>query len=763
MPTPNTVVNSNNDKPGVLPERFRVSRGTLLLDRFMTVAIRFGGVAVIVAVLGIFVFIFVEVVPLFRKAAVQDQETLATGVADPRVLGIDEWGELPFVFHPQSGFTFVRRSSGELETHPVAGMQGKEVSAIGFDRDHTRLVFGTAAGEVGSARVEFTADFASGARVIRSKIIEEAIYPADTPGAIRLVDYGDGGSNKTIVSVAAAAGGGERVEIMRLAQKRSLMGKGEVVPEQRADVSEHVRGRVKEVDASGTGDIVLVVTDQGWVHYFYVSAAGVEFRQEFQPLGGRQVAAVDYLLGGVSALVTGEDGDQRVFSLYRPDGTGERMFGEIKRFAALEGPPSLFAASQRKRLFLTGSSHFVSLRFSTTQDERWSKTLDFAPVAGVIDGKDGHMVFAKANGDLQYLALKDEHPAAGWRAYFGKIWYEGASAPSYEWQSTGGSDEFEPKLSLMPLIFGSLKGTLYAMMFSIPIALGAAVFSASYLPARVKRVVKPMMELMASLPSVVLGFLAGLWLAPLIQDRVPSVLLALLAIPVSSLLLGWVFGKLPVAVRARLTEGHEWLVAAPLVGLGAALGWWLGPALESWAFIYQSPAGEKIGDFRLWWPQVTGTGFDQRNSLVVGFMMGFAVIPVIFTIAEDAISNVPKSLTAAAAALGATRWQVVRTIALPIASAGIFSALMIGLGRAVGETMIMLMATGNTPLMEWNAFSGMRTLSANIAVELPEAPVRSTHYGTLFLGAIVLFAMTFVLNTVAEMLRQRLREKYKLV
>src|SRR5690606_17840187 len=136
------------------------------------------------------------------------------------------------------------------------------------------------------------------------------------------------------------------------------------------------------------------------------------------------------------------------------------------------------------------------------------------------------------------------------------------------------------------------------------------------------------------------------------------------------------------------------------------------------------------------------TPYSQRNSMVVGFMMGFAVIPVIFTIAEDSLSNVPSSLTAASSALGASRWQTVRHVVLPIASAGIFSALMIGLGRAVGETMIVVMATGNTPVMDFNIFSGMRTLSANVAVELPEAAVGSTHYRTLFLGALALFLMT---------------------
>jgi phosphate transport system permease protein len=230
------------------------------------------------------------------------------------------------------------------------------------------------------------------------------------------------------------------------------------------------------------------------------------------------------------------------------------------------------------------------------------------------------------------------------------------------------------------------------------------------------------------------------------------------------MLSGWIWTKAPVHVRSRVGLGNEYLlVLVPMVVFGF-IAWSLGPVLEQTFFLVEDPAtGKKVADFRLWWPQATGTPFDQRNSLVVGFMMGFAVIPIIFTISEDALSNVPASLKGAAMALGANRWQVVRTIVLPIASAGIFSGLMVGFGRAVGETMIVVMATGNTPVMDMNIFSGMRTLSANIAVELPEAAVHSTHYRALFFGALVLFMLTFVLNTTAELLRQHLRNKFKLV
>jgi phosphate transport system permease protein len=149
----------------------------------------------------------------------------------------------------------------------------------------------------------------------------------------------------------------------------------------------------------------------------------------------------------------------------------------------------------------------------------------------------------------------------------------------------------------------------------------------------------------------------------------------------------------------------------------------------------------------------------QRNALVVGFIMGFAVIPIIYTLAEDALSAVPEHLRAASLGAGATPWQTAMRIIVPTAMSGLFSAAMVGLGRAVGETMIVLMAAGNTPVMDWNIFNGFRTLSANIAVELPEAVRNSTHYRMLFLAALSLFAITFVVNTLAELVRLRFRKR----
>ncbi|MDP2874682.1 MAG: ABC transporter permease subunit, partial [Holophaga sp.] len=178
---------------------------------------------------------------------------------------------------------------------------------------------------------------------------------------------------------------------------------------------------------------------------------------------------------------------------------------------------------------------------------------------------------------------------------------------------------------------------------------------------------------------------------------------------------------------------------------------------------YAAPHFERLflgGDYRQWL-QGHGQIYEQRNSIVVGFAMGFAVIPIIFTISEDAMSAVPKSLSSASLACGASPWQTAWRVVLPTASPGIFSATMVGFGRAIGETMIVLMATGNTPILDWSPFNGMRTLAANIAVEIPEAPHHGTLYRVLFLAALLLFLLTVILNSLAELIRIRLRKRYE--
>jgi phosphate transport system permease protein len=366
---------------------------------------------------------------------------------------------------------------------------------------------------------------------------------------------------------------------------------------------------------------------------------------------------------------------------------------------------------------------------------------------------DGRGLLAvDASGMAHLWRLRNPHPEISLKTLFGKVWYEGYDDPGYVWQSSAATDDFEPKLSLTPLIFGTVKGTFYAMLFAIPLAILGAIYTSQFGNARLRGIIKPAVEIMAAIPSVIIGFLAALWFAPLLEKSIPGLFLSIAFVPLFLLLaiVLWQFVcKRPVF--KRLDRGLEFLLLAPIIVLAVICAIKLGPVVEATYF---------GGNFKLWLFSETGIRYDTRNNIIIAFALGFAVIPIIFTMSEDALSNVPSSLKAASLAMGASRWQTVWRVILPSASPGIFAGTMIGFGRAIGETMIVLMATGNTAIMDWSIFNGMRPLSSNIAVEIPEAPVGGTLYRVLFLSAVILFVMTFVLNTVAELVRQRLRKKY---
>lgn len=353
---------------------------------------------------------------------------------------------------------------------------------------------------------------------------------------------------------------------------------------------------------------------------------------------------------------------------------------------------------------------------------------------------------------LTVWKLDIPHPEISFGTLFGKVWYEGYDKPEYAWQSSAANDDFEPKLSLVPLVFGTIKATLFAMLFATPLALLGALYTSQFMSPKLKGRVKPVVEIMAAIPSVVIGFLAGLWLAPLIDTCILSVFLSLVIVPLALLVTIFFWKRIKTAsLLQKITRGREFIAMVPVVVLGAYLAWLVSGVAEASLF---------AGDFKQWLYSALGVRYDQRNSIIIAIALGFAVIPIIFTIAEDAISNVPRNLTAASLALGASRWQTAWRVVLPSALPGVFSAIMIGFGRAIGETMIVLMATGNTPIMSWSLFNGLRSLSANIAVEIPEAPLNSSLYRTLFLSAVLLFVFTFIINTVAESLRQKFRKKY---
>jgi phosphate transport system permease protein len=525
--------------------------------------------------------------------------------------------------------------------------------------------------------------------------------------------------------------------------------------ESRQSLSLPAEGEITALALDGRGEDLFVGTSSGQV-------ITVDLRDPSEPkvagevrlANAHGITVMGFLVGDRTLVVGDAGGGVTSWQPLKKGEGGERQLQRVYTFDPHASPVTVFAPSRRDKGFITADASGTGLlRYGTTGQTLLTLRGEGKGVmAATYAPKANGVILADGTGRLFNWTVTNPHPEITLKSVFGKVWYEGYDRPEYVWQSTGGTDDFEAKFSLTPLIYGTLKGTFYALLFAIPLALLGALYASQFMHPTLKGIVKPTVEIMAALPSVVLGFLAGLWLAPIVEKFVPGIFLMPVVIPALILATLGVWRLAPIQFRHRIKPGTEVFLLIPVAILGGWLAFYLGGVVD------QLVLG---GNYRGWLLRALGLTYDQRNSLVVGFAMGFAVIPIIFTIAEDSLSSVPQHLTAGSLALGATRWQTALRVVLPTASPGIFSAIMIGFGRAVGETMIVLMATGNTPVMDWSIFNGFRALSANIAVELPEAPEGATLFRVLFLAALLLFVMTFLVNTAAELVRLKLRRKYR--
>jgi phosphate transport system permease protein len=723
-----------------------------LVDRLATGTITFGGLFIIVAVLFIFLFILGETLPLFRPAqgqargAIQLATVSAAAPAAPEgplAVGVDEYQIYLYELLPDGRFVIFRLADGSVAKEiRLASLTAATIVSAARSLSGDFVGAGTADGRVVLAQVRFVPKYEEQKLVdIDVDVRERGVFDVDpSRRPVREVTYTESEGKK---AVAALLGDDEivvvRIDESEQEKRETLRTDGEKVT--------HVR--------LGRTEGLVAATDKGNLHYWEL---GSEFRKiEVKHASAEPITAIEYVLGGNSMLVGDDKGNLSAwFRVRLRDEDADLSLVQAHQFPSQGTVIQAIGRSPRDKSFVTaGADGSLVLRHLTSE----RTLLTFAGEGRSVDSilitpKSDGIIARDAAGKLLRFDISNPHPEVSWRALFGKVWYEGYSKPEYVWQSTGGTDDFEAKFSLVPLIFGTIKGTLYALLFAVPLAIMGALYTSQFMHPNVKAKVKPTVEIMAALPSVVVGFIAGLWLAGRVERNLVPVLLMIVLLPLFGTSGMLVWDRVPRTVRNRLKPGMEVALILPLVILGGFAAFLLGPAVE---------AGLFGGDFQLWLKSALNVVYDQRNCLVVGIAMGFAVIPIIFTIAEDAFSSVPQHLTAASLALGASRWQTAIGVVLPTASPGIFSAVMIGFGRAVGETMIVLMATGNTPVLDWSIFNGMRTLSANVAVEIPEAPYGGTLYRTLFLAGLVLFLMTFFVNTLAELVRQRLRERYRAI
>ena len=731
-------------------------------DRTAAVTISIGGFGVLAAILLIFFYLLYEIVPLFRSATVTPGATYALSkfsdnAAPPLYLTLEEQNEIGMRIDRSGEIVFFKVASGEpVQTLTPPLPAGATLTSFALDAEQNHVVgYGLSDGSALLLRHDYHASYGGETRSIEPQVA----YPfgeaplAIAPGApLQTLAVRDTDSGLVIVAVADNHLVGKRWD------KREDFLSGEKVLEE---------STLPALTADIVPSRLLISPDQRWLYAFahdssyrVINLDNGQVVDSGRLFGDAQMSDARFLLGGISLMVSSDKGKVgQWFLVRRADGTPQlTAVRDFPLDASGSGSTSvnLLATEQRRKGFAAiDSEQRLHLMYATSERTLLKRSLGEARVtAFAFSPRANAAVYETENGEVHMLTISNHHPEVSWSALWSKVWYEQYGEPDYVWQSSSASSDFEPKYSLMPLAFGTLKAAFYAMIVAAPLAICGAIFTAYFMSPTLRRKIKPLIELMAALPTVILGFLAGLWLAPLIELNLPGVFSFLVIMPLATLLAAFGWNAMPMSVRKHIPDGWQPMLLIPVV---LVVGWL---CFGSSGVIEHTLFG---GDLRLWMKQNWDIDYAQRNALIVGIAMGFAVIPNVFSIAEDAIFSVPKQLSYGSLALGATPWQTLVGVVLPTASPGIFSALMIGLGRAVGETMIVLMAAGNTPIMDMNLFEGMRTLSANIAVEIGETAVNSTHYRVLFLAAFVLFMFTFVLNTLAEMIRQRLRRRYSVI
>jgi phosphate transport system permease protein len=744
------------DSTSVVVERNLKPR--LIRDAWFRRVMTFGGLSVIIAITLIFFYLASVVVPMFLPAQLGDPrpvKTVAPEAGATAYLALDELREVGARYGLDGRIQYFSFATGApLQDIRVAIPDGVAITSFAAGEASFRFkAFGLADGRVVVFRQVFDVTFAGDKRTVTPKIEyplgEEPIVLDEQGAAIRQLSVQVEGERMTAAGLTADG----RLVLVALEGSRNLI-TGAVTLQRTTGTVPAVEGTVREVIVEVKQRELLVVHGDRFISQFSIeNKARPTLMSRFEAVpAGERITATTVLSGGYSLIVASDKGSLVQWFGVR-DANNVPVMTRIRDFKPMPAAVTTLTAEHFRKGFVAGDElGNVGVYYTTSRrlvaDERFSRQ----PISHIEVGPRANgLLVADRTGQVWSADLVNDYPEVSFSSLWQKVWYEGYERAEYLWQSSAGTSDFEPKFSLAPLTFGTLKAAFYAMLISIPLAILGAIYTAYFMSPRMRKVVKPSIEIMEALPTVILGFLAGLWLAPLADNNLPAVLLCFVVIPLSIFVAAGIWRQLPHALTVRVAPGWEAALLIPVVMFAIWLCFQVGHPIEVVFF---------RGDMPNWLSNELGITYEQRNSLVVGIAMGFAVTPTIFSIAEDAIFSVPKHLTSGSLALGATTWQTLMRVVMLTASPGIFSAVMIGLGRAVGETMIVLMATGNTAVMDLSIFTGFRTLSANIGVEMPEAAVGTTHYRLLFLSALVLFVFTFAVNTVAELVRHRLREKY---
>jgi len=736
----------------------RHQRWRLIKDKITARCVVAGGLSIILAVVLIFFYLLYVVFPLLLPASanlVSSYDVPEFNLGKSVFLAIEEQNEVAVRFTDTGKAIFFSVANGTViaeENLPIP----EQVQIVSFAHggfDKGVVVYGLSDGRALIVKHEYKLSYADGKRTITPILLyplgKEPLVIDSQGQALTQIEVKLADKNNIVLAKTAD----NRIILCNFSKKESLFDEDASLERSESILPTLVNG-VDFLLLDKQQRNLYLANRQGDLTIFDIADKNQpSIKHTLNVMDqGMTISSFEFLNGDISLLIGDTSGLLSQWSMVR-DEQNHFSVVKLRSFKVSDAPIIAINPEQRRKGMLVADANGDIGIYNTTAERELikEKVAGGKPQGMALSPRANAFILQSEDGKIHYWKVENEHPEVSMSSLWGKVWYESYPKPDYIWQSSSASNDFEPKMSLIPLVFGTIKASFYAMLVAIPLSLFGAIYTGYFMAPRIRQYVKPGIEIMGALPTVILGFLAGLWLAPFIEIHLTGIFALLMLVPLGVMIFAFAWQRVPKEIRHKIPEGWDAIVLIPVVIFSAWVAFQLSPAIEALCF---------NGDLRTWMNKEFGIGYDQRNTLVVGLAMGFAVIPMIFSIAEDAIFSVPGHLTTGSLALGATPWQTLTKVVLLTASPGIFSAIMIGFGRAVGETMIVLMATGNTPVMDWSIFQGLRTLAANIAVEMPESEVNSTHYRVLFFAALVLFMFTFVVNTLAEVVRQNLRQKY---
>ena len=530
------------------PELQRKRRMRALKDHLTRWYVFIGGLAVLGAITLIFFFLGYVVLPLFQGADLNAKQAITPvwmqDAGKPLMLSVEEQNQVGMRVSDQGMVLFFNAKSGEeLSRVNLPLPADTHVTSLGEDQPGNPVVaLGLSNGQALVFRHTYKVSYPDGKKTI-SPAIEypygEAPVALDPQG--RALDHVNLSVNDSTLVLAGSTGA--QLHVLSLASEENMM-TGEVTNSETRIELPQMTEKVKALYIDPRQQWLYVINGRAQADVFSLRDKSLNGRYKLAEDATTEITASTQLVGGISLILGDSTGSLSQWFMAR-DPDGEQRFKHIRSFKMGDSPIVEITAEQRRKGFLAlDAAGDIGVFHSTAHRTLLVEKVAEGPGIMALSPR-ANRVIVEEGGKLLPLTLKNPHPEVSWSALWSKVWYENYDEPKYVWQSTAANTDFEPKMSLAPLTFGTLKAAFYAMLLAAPLAVAAAIYTAYFMAPSLRRKVKPVIELMEAMPTVILGFFAGLFLAPYVEGHLPGIFSLLMLLPIGILVAGFVFSRLP--------------------------------------------------------------------------------------------------------------------------------------------------------------------------------------------------------------------------